>query len=260
MNQNQNDYTVEPFPKIREQIIDGLQLASKKHMAHTLLEVDITNARQGLRRIRDETEASPSLTAFVIYCLGQAVDHYKYMHAYRNRRNQLVLFNDVDICTMIEINVDGQKYPLDHIIRSANKKSIIEIHNEMIEVQTKPQDSEKLKSIQWFLLLPRFIRKIMYWIVGKNPHLIKKNQGTVAVTSVGMFMNGGFWGLGSPDKTLNIILGGVKECPHVVNGSLETRKHLCITISFDHEIVDGGPALRFIKLLKKLIEKGYGLS
>ncbi len=260
MNQGQKDYTILPFPRIREQIIDGLQLASKKHMAHTLLEVEISVARQGLRHLRDKVEATPSLTAFIIYCLGRAVDSHKYMHAYRNRRNQLVLFNDVDICTIIEIDVNGEKFPLDYIIRKANKKSLVEIHNEMINTQTAPNDSGKLDSIHWFLYFPRFIRKIIYKIVGGNPHLIKRNQGTVAVTSVGKFMHGGFWGLGSPDSTLNVVIGGVKECPAIVDGCLETRKHLCLTISFDHEIVDGGPALRFIKRLKKMIESGYGLG
>ncbi len=260
MNHNEKDYTILPFHRMREQIIDGLQLASKKHMAHVLLEVDITDARQGLRRHRDKAGAVPSLTAFVIYCIGQAVDSHKYMHAYRNRRNQLVLFNDVDVCTMIEISVDGQKFPLDYIIRSANKKTLVDIHNEMINAQTSPNDCGKLDSIHWFLYLPRFIRKIIYKIVGGNPHLIKRNQGTVAVSSVGKFMHGGFWGLGTPDSTLSILIGGVKECPKIVDGGLEARKHLCLTISFDHEVVDGGPALSFIKRLKRMIESGYGLD
>ncbi len=257
---NQNEYTVIPFPRIREQIIDGLRLAGKKHMAHVLLEADITTARQCLRSLRGKTGSPPSLTAFIISCLGQAVDKHKHMHAYRNRRNQLVLFDDVDICTMIEIDVNGDKYPLDYIIRSANKKNVVEIHDEIINAQTAPTDEGKLKTIHWFLFVPRFIRNIIYKIVGGNPHLIKKNQGTVAVSSVGKFMHGGFWGLGTPDSSLSILIGGVKECPKIVDGSLESRKHLCITISFDHEIVDGGPAIRFIKRLKRMIESGHGLN
>ena len=33
-----------------------------------------------------------------------------------------------------------------------------------------------------------------------------------------------------------------------------------ITISFDHDIIDGAPAARFTQRLKELIESGYGLT
>jgi pyruvate/2-oxoglutarate dehydrogenase complex dihydrolipoamide acyltransferase (E2) component len=32
-----------------------------------------------------------------------------------------------------------------------------------------------------------------------------------------------------------------------------------LTLSFDHDIVDAGPAARFAQRLKGLIESGYGL-
>ena len=34
---------------------------------------------------------------------------------------------------------------------------------------------------------------------------------------------------------------------------------MSVTISFDHDVIDGAPAARFIHQLKKLIESGYGL-
>lgn len=75
-----------------------------------------------------------------------------------------------------------------------------------------------------------------------------------------MFMKGGFWGLGNPLNTLNVALGGMKECPVIVDGRIEQREYLCITVSVDHDIVDGAPAIRFIKRLKKLIEGGLDVS
>ncbi len=33
-----------------------------------------------------------------------------------------------------------------------------------------------------------------------------------------------------------------------------------MTLSFDHDIVDGAPAARFARRLKELIESGYGLG
>jgi len=45
----------------------------------------------------------------------------------------------------------------------------------------------------------------------------------------------------------------------VVNGRIEIREYLCVTISFDHDVVDGAPAARFTRQFKELIERGYGL-
>ena len=45
----------------------------------------------------------------------------------------------------------------------------------------------------------------------------------------------------------------------MVNGRIEIREYLCVTISFDHDVVDGAPAARFTRQFKELIERGYGL-
>jgi pyruvate/2-oxoglutarate dehydrogenase complex dihydrolipoamide acyltransferase (E2) component len=44
-----------------------------------------------------------------------------------------------------------------------------------------------------------------------------------------------------------------------VGGQIAIRDYLSLTISFDHEIIDGAPAARFTQRLKDLIESGYGL-
>jgi pyruvate/2-oxoglutarate dehydrogenase complex dihydrolipoamide acyltransferase (E2) component len=45
-----------------------------------------------------------------------------------------------------------------------------------------------------------------------------------------------------------------------VDGEIRIREYLSVTISFDHDIVDGAPAARFAQRLKELVESGYGLS
>jgi pyruvate/2-oxoglutarate dehydrogenase complex dihydrolipoamide acyltransferase (E2) component len=46
----------------------------------------------------------------------------------------------------------------------------------------------------------------------------------------------------------------------VVDGRIEIRQVLDLTISFDHDIVDGADAARFTNTLKGLIEKASGLE
>ena len=44
-----------------------------------------------------------------------------------------------------------------------------------------------------------------------------------------------------------------------VDGQVEFREYLSMTISVDHDVIDGAPAIRFALRLKELIESGYGL-
>ena len=45
-----------------------------------------------------------------------------------------------------------------------------------------------------------------------------------------------------------------------MDGQIAIRDYLSLTISFDHDIIDGAPAARFTQRLKELIESGYGLD
>jgi len=57
-----------------------------------------------------------------------------------------------------------------------------------------------------------------------------------------------------------MTVGGIGEKPGVVDGQIAIRDYLSLTISFDHELIDGAPAARFTQRLKDLIESGYGLD
>jgi hypothetical protein len=57
-----------------------------------------------------------------------------------------------------------------------------------------------------------------------------------------------------------VTVGGIGEKPALVGGRVANREYLSLTISVDHEVVDGAPAARFTRRLKELIESGYGLD
>jgi len=44
-----------------------------------------------------------------------------------------------------------------------------------------------------------------------------------------------------------------------VDGQMRVRDYLSLTVSFDHNMIDGAPAARFTQRLQQLIESGYGL-
>lgn len=70
-----------------------------------------------------------------------------------------------------------------------------------------------------------------------------------------MFGEGGGWGITMPLYTLGVTLGGIVKRSEWIDGRLEAREYLCVTLSFDHDIVDGGPATRFAQHFKELLER-----
>ena len=257
--QNHDEYEVVPFPKIRLGGIDLLRKGHQMHIVHGLMEVDVTKPRQHIREFRARTGETLSFTAFIATCLAEAVDENKCMHAYRDWWNRLIIFDDVDVNTMIEREAGGTKMGTPYIVRAANKKAFREIHEEIRTAQGTAVEKAEFKGVQWYLLLPGFIRGFLWWMLGRSPHLWKKYGGTVGITAVGMFGKNMGWGIPISCNTLTLTLGGISEKAGAVNGHIEIREYLCTTISFDHDIVDGAPAARFTTRLKELIESGYGL-
>ena len=257
MTGNENAYSTEPFPRIRKATIDLLTAAKHKNMIHSMVEVDITRARESIRTIKKKTKAFISFTGYIIHCAARVVESNKKLHAYRNRKNQIVLFDDVDVSTTIERKVEGNSEVVAMIIRAANKKTIQEISSEILEEKSKDvKDADVYKSMKLFLTLPVFIRRFIFRILDKSPHLMKKQAGTIMVTFANMVSRGAGWGVPIATHTLNITIGGIVDRIVESSGGFEKREHLFLTLSFDHDIVDGAPAARFIRDFKKIIESG----
>ncbi|HEU5102477.1 MAG TPA: 2-oxo acid dehydrogenase subunit E2 [Roseiflexaceae bacterium] len=258
MNTQPTDYKIIRFPRERQITIDGGRLAARKHTVHGLIEVDVTTPRQLIRTHKARTGEALSFTAFAIACLGQAIDENKAMHAYRDWRNCLIIFDAVDVNTMVEVEQDGRKLVLPHCIRAANKRTVADMHAEIRAVQADPLHT-RAYGVKWFARLPGFVRRLFYWAIFKHPPWLKQSFGTVGMTSVGMFGKGSGWAIPFGVHTLEIALGGTAAKPGIVGGQVQIRDYLCLTMSFDHDIIDGAPAARFIQRFKELLESGFGL-
>jgi len=261
MKQQHADYQVVPYPKLRRLEAIAYHSVQHKSMMHGLLEVDVTRARAFLREYKAITGESLSFTAFLIACLAKAVEEHKAVQAIRLGSKRLILFEDVDVYTPIERDMAGQKQIMPYIIRAANRKTLREIHREIrvAQVQDVAKAWDGFKAIHWpwLLLLPAF--RLSVWMAERSPQVWKKYRGTVGITTVGIFGKGAGWGIPLPSHALWITVGGIGEKPGVVDGHIAIREYLSLTISFDHETIDGAPAARFTQRLKELIESGYGL-
>ena len=264
MARKQRDYRVMRYPGMRRLIVDGGRLARRQHTVLGLVEIDVTEPRQLMREHRARTGEALSFTAFMIACLAQAIDMDKYMHAYRAWFNRLILFDEVDVLTLVDSDSPDRQMPIPHIIRAANKRTFRDIHEEIRAIQSQPSGAaggQRFNSLRWFLMLPAFIKDVIYEIVRRSPHAIKKHGGMVLLTSVGMFGPGiSGWAVAPPNHTLTALIGGIAEKPGVVEGQIAVREYLNVTFSFNHDVIDGVPAARFVERLKGLIEGCYGLD
>ncbi|MGB7874762.1 MAG: 2-oxo acid dehydrogenase subunit E2 [Anaerolineales bacterium] len=259
-NTDKNQYQVVPFPKGRRLITDIGWMAHNKHTIRGLLEIDVTWPRQVIQKHQEKTGEKLSFTAYLTACAGQAIENNKYLHAYRDLLGRMILYDDIDIATLIEVENDGKKYPVGHIIRAANRKSFHEIHTEIRTAQRNSMVDQGVQQLYAFRQLPGFIRRLIFQFIGRSPHLKKKYSGTVSLTAVGMFGNGGGWGIGLPSHTLGITVGGIARKPGIHENRIEPREYLNVTLDFDHDIVDGAPAARFAQQFSELVESGDALN
>ena len=257
---NLKKYQMVPYPKMRRATAATMRSFQRKPMMHGLIEVDVTRAREFLREHKARTGESLSFTGFIIGCIGKAIDEDKSMQAYRWGRRRLVVFDDVDVALAIEHDREGQKVPLVFIIRAVNHKTFREIHREIRADQLQETAKGALGFTTIPFLPPVLSIRLIYRMLRTFPWLHKRVIGTIGVTSVGMFGNGVGWGIPVAGATLLITLGGLASKPGVVDGRIVIREYLCVTLSFDHRIIDGAPAARFAERLRVLIESGYGLG
>lgn len=75
-----------------------------------------------------------------------------------------------------------------------------------------------------------------------------------------MFGEGAGWAVSPTNYTLQLTIGGIETKPRYVDGTLEPRELCSVTVSFDHDVVDGAPAARFVQSLAELVESAHGLD
>ena len=259
-------YRVIEIPPARRDTHNYLDLYWWKHSIYALLEVDVTSARHFIEEHEARTGEALSFTGYLAFCLGRAVDEDKSVQAYPKGRKHLVIFDDVDVFLPVEREVGETRAAIPYIIRRANHKSYLEIHREIRGFQTQPvQPGTGPPSAFRFMMstpwpLPRLFVRLIRAAGRRDPTRLVNAAGTVGVTALGMAGRGGGWGLAPAGQSVLLIVGGIARKPAVIEERVVPRYMLDLTVAFDHDVVDGAPAARFVKRLVELIESGYGLE
>ena len=266
MNEKVGPYQVVDLSPGRRVWLNTLDMSWSPHCIYGLLEVDVTVARQFIADNKARTGEALSFTGYLACCLARAVDEDKTVQAYLKGRKQLIMFDDVNVGMMIEGMSGDKRALMGHVIRSANRKTFREIHDEIRSIQSAPAPANRGMP-NWYrtaLLLPwplsRLIKAMLTTIMRRDPTIPVAMAGTVGITSVGMFGGDhGGWGLSPTGNSLGLVVGGIAWKPAVVEGRIEPREILNLTVLFNHNVIDGAPATRFTRRLVEVIESGDGL-
>ena len=237
------------------------RIARKKHSVSGFLEIDITDLKADVRKkIREGNNTS--LLSRLIKIIGDTVSVHKDVHACRIRR-KLILFDTADISVPLERTVGETKVPLTLLVRRTDRKTAEEIKREIDEALGQEIRSEKDYVLNndksrmlmgLFYRMPQMFRMIFWKSLLKHPFRMKNTMGTVMVTNIGLPGSVPGWILPKTIHNLCFGIGTIVKKPWNYRGDIVLRDILHLTVIFDHDIVDGAPAARFIQDLVRHLE------
>jgi len=246
--------TVRPFPASRRLVTAAVRGGRRIVPMHGLFDVDITTAR----RLLAEVAPPLSLTAFVVASVGRAAAAHPQVHAYRDWRGRLIEHRHVDVQTLIEVPTGQGPFGLVHVVSDADVRSVADISAELRAVKTDPVTTTTtgrlLNTVAPVAGRIPGLYRAMYAAMSRSRR-IHLATGTVQVTAVGMFADGGGFAIAPPTlASLLIVVGGASKRPRAVGDRVELRDVLDLTVTVDHNVVDGAPATRFVADLRQLMQ------
>jgi pyruvate dehydrogenase E2 component (dihydrolipoamide acetyltransferase) len=114
-------------------------------------------------------------------------------------------------------------------LRNAEKKTLLEIAKEARELAQKAREGALT--------------------------IDEVTDGTFTISNVSMLGMDGFTPVLNPPETGILGVGRVIEKPAVFNGEITIRNMMTLSLTFDHRVVDGAPAMTFLKDLARYLEQ-----
>lgn len=254
MSQNKG-YKTLPLSLNRRAVMASATVSRTKNIIHCLTEADISRPRALIREYFGQTGTKLSLTAYIVACLADTLNDFPDFNSFV-KGGRLIMLDDITISVLIEREISGERVPEPLAIRSVQQKSIPEIHGEIREAQQ--EQTAKLGSLSghtWIRFIPGFLMRAFIRLADMNIPMAKK-YGKVAVTAVGMFSREPFWFVPHGGPTVLVTIGSIANKVVEIEEQMISREHLCLTLSFNHDIVDGAPASRFVNQFIQTVKSG----
>lgn len=196
------------------------------------MEVDATelvDLRERLKaKVAEEWGFAPAYNDLLAKIVATAIGKFPYMNSRLASSGEAIeLLGPVNIGQA----VDTERGLLVPVIRNANQKSLRQLGQEFREMADRARKGRSL--------------------------LDELSGGTFTVTNLGMYEVDAF------TPVINLpevaILGVGRIAPKAVpyHGEIAVRSMMTLSLVFDHRLVDGAPAARFLQYVKQLIEEPY---
>ncbi len=248
-----------PLSFNRKMVAASASVTARKNTFHSLAEVDISEPRRLIKAHFEKTGEKLSLTAYIVYCLAQVIRENPHLNSFI-RRNRLITLDELTIGVLVEREFDGEKVPEHVSVRGAQNLTLRQINKQIREFKNHAAGRlGNLSGMAWIRFIPGFLLKTFVRMADRNLKMAKR-YGKVAITAVGMFSREPVWFLPHGSGTVLITVGSIEQRNVFIENNHETREFLCLTASFDHDIVDGAPAARFMNQFLETIKSGRYLT
>ncbi len=217
---------------IRKKIAERLS-RSYKDALHTTVTMEVEMSKivelreKLLPEIQKSVGARLTFTAFLVKAVSSALKEHPIMNSALNDE-ELRIFNDINIGIAMAIE-EGLLVP---VIKNADKKTLAEIALEVEKLAEKTRKAE---------------------LTGKE-----LAGGTFTISNLGMYGVDIFIPIINPPECAILGVGKISKKPVIVDDNLKIRDMMPLSLSFDHRIVDGVLAAKFLQTLKKTLEDPTG--
>ncbi len=131
----------------------------------------------------------------------------------------------------IGLAVDSERGLLVPVIRQANQKTLRQLATEFRELVARAREGKSLPD--------------------------DLTGGTFTITNLGMFGTDMFTPIINLPECAILGVGRIRPEPAVVDGQIVIRQRMWLSLTFDHRLVDGAPAARFLQGVMRYIETPY---
>lgn len=218
---------------IRKKIAERLS-RSYDEALHTALTIEVDASKMVelheklLPEIQKSVGARLTYTAFLVKAAASALKEHPTMNSTLDGE-EVKIFEDMNIGIAIAVE-DGLLVP---VIKKADKKTLAEI---ALEVEKLAEKTRKAG------------------LTGKE-----LSGGTFTISNLGMYGVDIFIPIINPPECAILGVGKISKKPVVVSDNLKIRDIIPLSLSFDHRIVDGVLAAKFLQTLKKTLEYPAGI-
>lgn len=249
-------FSFSKLPRVRWNILDLINVVNRDCVpTYLFLDVDMTWAEE-LRATLGKHGIRVTATALLLKAIAIAQRSHPDTRTAILPFGRTVVFNNIVAGFTVERFIGSQPALFFGAIEEPDTKSIADISAELKAHGEADLDKVwQLKLQDKFTWMPWLLRRIILWVGLRNPGIRLKCMGaTFGLSSLGKF---GLKAMIPPCVTTSTFgVGTVEQRPVVRDGKIEVRKMMTLTLNFDHRIIDGAPAARFLNEVQLLMEGG----